>query len=154
MFRNFLRTNNDVALTVLRLVLGVVFIAHGCQKVFGLFGGYGYSATMAAMTHMGLPKAIVLLVMACEFGGGLLLILGLLTRLGAIGIITLMLGAIFTVHHKFGFFMNWFGNQPGEGIEYHLLAIAIAVALLIRGGGAFSVDHALTEPRTGMRRAA
>jgi len=65
----------------------------------------------------------------------------------------LMVGAIAMVHHKIGFFMNWFGNQPGEGYEYHLLAIAIAVALLIGGGGPFSVDRALTEPRTGMRKA-
>jgi putative oxidoreductase len=154
MLRNFLRTNRDVVFTVLRLILGFVFFAHGAQKVLGWFGGYGFSATLAAMTGAGLPKGIVLLVMAIEFGGGLLLILGLFTRLGAIGIITLMLGAIFMVHLKFGFFMNWYGNQKGEGFEYHLLAIAIAIALLIRGGGAFSIDHALTEPRTGMRRAA
>lgn len=152
MLRNLLRTNHDTALTVLRLVLAVVFFAHGAQKVLGWFGGYGFSATLQAFTGMGLPKAVVVLVMAAEFGGALLLALGLFTRLGALGIIGIMIGAIATVHHKFGFFMNWAGNQPGEGFEYHLLAIAIAVALLIRGGGAFSVDHALTEPRTGMRR--
>jgi putative oxidoreductase len=106
------------------------------------------------MTGMGMPKALVLLIMLIEFGGSLLLIFGALTRLGAVGIIVLMVGAIAMVHHKIGFFMNWFGNQPGEGYEYHLLAIAIAVALLIRGGGPFSVDHVLTEPRTGMRKAA
>ena len=152
MLRNFLRTNNDTALTVLRLVLAVIFFAHGSQKVLGWFGGYGFSATLQAMSGMGLPKALVVLVMAAEFGGALLLVLGLFTRLGALGIICVMTGAVATVHHKFGFFMNWAGNQQGEGFEYHLLAIAIAVALLIRGGGAFSVDHALTEPRTGMRR--
>jgi len=152
MLRNFLKTNNDVTFTILRLVLGVVFFAHGAQKVLGWFGGYGFSATLQAMSGMGLPKALVVLVMAAEFGGALLLVLGLFTRLGALGIIGVMIGAVATIHHKFGFFMNWAGNQPGEGFEYHLLAIAIAVALLIRGGGAFSVDHALTEPRTGMRR--
>jgi putative oxidoreductase len=154
MLRNLLKTNNDVALTVLRLILGLVFLAHGSQKVLGLFGGLGYSGTMQAMTSMGMPKALVLFIMAAEFVGGLLLLLGIFTRLGALAIIALMSGAILMVHRQFGFFMNWFGNQKGEGFEYHLLAIAIAIALLIRGGGAFSVDHTLTEPRTGMRRAA
>jgi putative oxidoreductase len=104
------------------------------------------------MSGMGLPKGLVVLVMAAEFGGSLLLLLGLFTRLGAIGIICVMAGAIATVHIKVGFFMNWAGTQKGEGFEYHLLALAIAVALLIRGGGAFSVDHALTQTRTGMRK--
>src|SRR4051794_28526165 len=152
MFRNFLKTNNDVAFTVLRLVLGIVFFAHGAQKVLGWFGGYGFSATLQGMASMGLPKVIVVLVMAAEVGGSVLLILGALTRLGALGIICVMVGAIATVHHKFGFFMNWTGQQPGEGFEYHLLALAMAGALLISGGGAFSVDHGLTEPRTGMRK--
>jgi putative oxidoreductase len=154
MLRNLLRTNNDVAMTVLRVILGLVFFAHGAQKVLGWFGGYGFSATLQAMSGAGLPKPLVLFIMAAEFGGALLLLLGVFTRLGALGIVALMSGAILMVHRQFGFFMNWFGNQKGEGFEYHLLAIAIALALLIRGGGAFSVDHALTEPRTGMRRAA
>jgi len=152
MLRNFLKTNNDVALTILRLVLGVIFFAHGAQKVLGWFGGYGFSATLAGMSGMGLPKFIVVLVMAAEFGGSILLILGALTRLGALGVIAVMVGAIATVHIKVGFFMNWTGQQKGEGFEYHLLALAIAIALLIRGGGAYSVDHALTQTRTGMRK--
>ena len=154
MLRNFLKTNNDVALTVLRLVLGIVFFAHGAQKVFGWFGGYGFSATLQGMSGMGLPKVVVLLVIATEFVGALLLIFGALTRLAALGIIGEMIGAVLMVHLPNGFFMNWTGNQKGEGFEYHLLAIAIAVALLIRGGGAYSVDGALTQTRTGMRKAA
>ena len=154
MLRNFLKTNNDVALTVLRLVLGIVFFAHGAQKVFGWFGGYGFSATLQGMSGMGLPKVVVLLVIATEFAGALLLIFGALTRLAALGIIGEMIGAVLMVHLPNGFFMNWTGNQKGEGFEYHLLAIAIAVALLIRGGGAYSVDGALTQTRTGMRKAA
>lgn len=154
MLRNFLKTNHDVALTILRLVLGVVFFAHGAQKVFGWFGGYGFSATLQGMSGMGLPKVVVLLVIATEFAGALLLIFGALTRLAALGIIGEMIGAVLMVHLPNGFFMNWTGNQKGEGFEYHLLAIAIAVALLIRGGGAYSVDGALTQTRTGMRRAA
>lgn len=152
MLRSFLRTNDDAAMTVLRLVLGIVFFAHGAQKVPGWFGGHGWSATIAGMSQMGLPAIVVILVMLAEFGGAILLIFGALTRLGALGILAVMLGAIFMVHLRFGFFMNWYGQQPGEGYEYHLLAAAMAIALLIRGGGAFSVDHALTQPRTGMRR--
>ena len=152
MLRNFLKTNNDVALTILRLVLGIVFFAHGAQKVFGWFGGYGFAATLQFMGGLGIPKLIAILAVAMEFGGSILLIVGALTRLGALGIIGVMVGAMATVHLKVGFFMNWSGTQKGEGFEYHLLALAIAVALLIRGGGAYSVDGALTQTRTGMRK--
>lgn len=154
MFRNFLKTNNDVTFTILRLVLGIVFFAHGAQKVFGWFGGYGFSATLQGMSGMGLPKVVVLLVIATEFAGALLLIFGALTRLAALGIVGEMIGAVLMVHLPNGFFMNWAGNQKGEGFEYHLLAIAIAVALLVKGAGAYSVDGALTETRTGMRKTA
>jgi putative oxidoreductase len=154
MLRNFLKTNNDVTFTILRLVLGVVFFAHGAQKVFGWFGGYGFAATLQYMGGLGIPKALAVLAVAMEFGGSILLILGALTRLGALGIIGIMLGAMATVHLKVGFFMNWNGTQNGEGFEYHLLALVIALALLIRGGGAYSVDGALTQTRTGMRKTA
>jgi putative oxidoreductase len=154
MLRNFLKTNNDVVFTILRLVLGVVFFAHGAQKVFGWFGGYGFAATLQFMGTLGLPKGVVLLVIVTEFGGALLLILGAVTRLAALGIIGEMIGAVLIVHLPNGFFMNWTGQQKGEGFEYHLLAIVIALALLIRGGGAYSVDGALTQTRTGMRKTA
>ena len=145
MFKKLISTSNDVALTILRLVLGVVFFAHGAQKLLGWFGGYGLSGTVGAFTHMGMPAPMVYLIIATEFFGGLGLILGFLTRIPALGIACLMAGAIFIVHLPNGFFMNWYGNQKGEGIEYHLLAIAIAAVLLLRGAGAFSVDRALTK---------
>jgi putative oxidoreductase len=143
MFKKLISTSNDVALTILRLVLGVVFFAHGAQKLLGWFGGYGLTATVGAFTHMGMPAPIVYLIIATEFFGGLGLILGFLTRIPALGIACLMAGAIFMVHLPNGFFMNWSGNQKGEGIEYHLMAIAMAAVLLLRGAGAFSVDRAL-----------
>jgi putative oxidoreductase len=145
----FIRTRDDYAALVMRLFLGVVFFPHGAQKVLGWFGGYGVRATIQGFSKMGLPTALVVLIMAIEFGGSILLILGLLTRLAALGIIALMVGAIVMVHGKVGFFMNWFGNQPGEGFEYHLLAIAIAIGLLITGGGAISVDRALSRDEDG-----
>ena len=140
----FIRTRDDYAALAMRLFLAVVFFAHGAQKVLGWFGGHGARATIQGFSKMGLPPAVTVLVMAAEFGGAILLFLGFLTRLAAIGIGCLMVAAVLMVHSKVGFFMNWAGNQKGEGFEYHLLAIAIAVALLITGGGAFSVDRALS----------
>jgi len=139
-----IRTSDDPAALIMRLVLGFVFFPHGAQKVLGWFGGYGASATLDAMTKQGLPAFLVVLVMAAEFAGSIGLIVGFLTRLAALGVACVMLGAIITVHGKVGFFMNWMGNQQGEGYEYHLLALGLAVALLIKGGGLFSVDRALS----------
>jgi putative oxidoreductase len=144
--KKIMNTANDVALTTLRLVLGVVFFAHGAQKMLGWFGGYGFHGTMGFLTQKaGLPAPVALLVICVEFFGGLGLIIGLLTRIAALGIGVEMIGAVFMVHLQNGFFMNWAGNQKGEGFEYHLLAIAVAGALLLRGAGAFSVDRALSE---------
>ena len=143
--KRLLGTSNDVALTSLRLVLGVVFFAHGAQKMLGWFGGHGFHGTMGFFTHMGMPAPVAFLVICTEFFGGLGLIVGLLTRIAALGIGGLMIGAIFMVHLPNGFFMNWAGNQKGEGVEYHLLVLAMAAALLLRGAGAFSVDHALSK---------
>ncbi|MBO0862477.1 MAG: DoxX family protein [Chloracidobacterium sp.] len=147
MVRKLIATNKDIIPVILRLTLGAVMFPHGAQKVLGWFGGYGFKGTLQAMTGMGLPAAIVVMVMIAEFLGSLGLIFGFLTRLSALGIISVMLGAIFTVHEQYGFFMNWTGKQAGEGIEYHLLAIGIAIALLVRGGGAFSFDRAIENAR-------
>ncbi|HYR21218.1 MAG TPA: DoxX family protein [Myxococcales bacterium] len=143
MLRKFLSTDNDPAALVMRLALGLVFFAHGGQKVLGWWGGYGASATIQGFAKMGLPPVVTVLIMAAELGGGILLILGFLTRLAALGIGCVMAGALFLVHAKVGFFMNWAGTQKGEGFEYHILALGLAIALLIKGGGALSVDRAL-----------
>jgi putative oxidoreductase len=146
--KRLMSTSNDVVLTTLRLVLGVVYFAHGAQKMLGWFGGYGFHGTMGFFTHMGMPAPVAFLVICTEFFGGLGLIVGLLTRIAALGIGVEMIGAIFMVHMANGFFMNWAGNQKGEGFEYHLLAIAMSAALLLRGAGAFSVDRALSKSST------
>ena len=145
MLKRLMSTSDDVSLTILRLVLGVVFFAHGAQKMLGWFGGYGFHGTMGFFTHMGMPAAVAFLIICTEFFGGLGLIVGLLTRIAALGIGCEMIGAIFMVHLPNGFFMNWVGTQKGEGFEYHLLVIAVAATLLLRGAGAFSVDRALTK---------
>src|SRR6266481_7132404 len=144
MIRKLYATDDNTATVILRLMLGIVFFAHGAQKLLGWFGGYGFSATMGLFTGMlHIPAALAFLAIAAEFFGGLGLILGFLTRVAAFGIAVNMLVAIATVHGPFGFFMNWSGTQKGEGFEYHLLVLAMTAFLMIRGAGAFSVDRAI-----------
>lgn len=142
MMRQIFGTQNDTAGLIMRLTLGSVMLPHGLQKVFGLFGGAGLQATMNALTlKMGLPAPVAVLVILAESAGALGLIIGFCTRLCALGIALVMGGAIVLVHGQHGFFMNWFGRQGGEGYEYHLLAIGLALALLLHGGGKWSLDQ-------------
>ena len=144
MFRKLITTDDNPATLILRLVLGVVFFAHGAQKLLGWFGGPGFSGTMGMFTgYLHIPAPLAFLAIAAEFFGGLGLILGFLTRIAAFGIAVNMLVAVAMVHRSFGFFMNWTGSQKGEGFEYHLLVLAITAYLMIRGAGAFSVDRAI-----------
>jgi len=144
MFRKLVSTSNDFTLTIVRLVLGVTFFAHGAQKMLGWFGGYGFHGTMGFFTQqMGIPAPLAFLAICAEFFGGLGLLIGLLGRIAALGIIVNMLVAIATVHHVNGFFMNWTGQQKGEGFEYHLLAIALAIVVSVKGSGAISIDRAI-----------
>lgn len=147
MIRKLMATYNDAAIAVVRLVLGIVFFAHGAQKMLGWFGGYGFTGTMGFFTGMmHIPAVFAYLAIAAEFFGGLGLIFGLFTRVAAFGIFCNMLVAVAMVHHQFGFFMNWAGTQKGEGFEFHLLALATTVFLMIRGAGAASVDRLLPSP--------
>lgn len=141
----FFRTEkNDYAALVARIMLAVVFFPHGAQKALGWFGGNGFSATMGFFTgQMGIPHFFAFLAIMAEFAGSIALVLGLFSRIAAFGIGVVMAVAIFMVHAQHGFFMNWFGTQKGEGFEYHLLAITVAVVVMIRGGGAFSLDSIL-----------
>jgi putative oxidoreductase len=158
MFRKLLATSNSWTLTSLRLVLGVVFFAHGAQKALGWFGGFGFSKTMTLFTnYMHIPAVFAFLAICAEFLGGIGLILGALGRVAAFGVTCNMLVAIFTVHARNGLFMNWAGNQKGEGFEYHLLVLAITLTLMVRGSGALSVDYALSgesETASSLRKAA
>ena len=144
MFRKLLATSDDGLLLLLRLALGLVMFPHGAQKALGWFGGYGFSGTIAGLGQMGLPSVVVMLLIAAEFIGSILLVIGFLGRLGAFGILCVMVGAIFMVHLPNGFFMNWTGQQAGEGFEFHLLVITLALAIIWRGSGAASIDRALT----------
>jgi putative oxidoreductase len=154
MTRKLIGTDNDAATAILRLVLGVIFFAHGAQKMLGWFGGYGFSGTMGFFTSvMHIPALFAFLAIAAEFFGGLGLIFGFLTRIAAFGIFSNMVVAIAMVHGQFGLFMNWTGQQKGEGYEYHLLVLAITAFLMIRGAGAGSVDRLLTSRVKGTSRA-
>ena|ERR1700688_4001075 len=145
MIRRLYATDDSIATSILRLVLGVVFFAHGAQKMLGWFGGFGFAGTMGFFTGMmHVPAPLAFLAIAAEFFGGIGLILGFFTRVAAFAIGVNMLVAILTVHLPFGLFMNWTGTQKGEGFEFHLLVLAIVVFLVIRGAGAYSVDRALT----------
>src|SRR5882762_2800962 len=144
MVRKLFATDDNTGTAILRLVLGVVFFAHGAQKLLGWFGGYGLSGTMGFLTGMmHIPTPFAFLAIAAEFFGGLGLILGFLTRIAAFGIAANMLVAIGMVHGPFGFFMNWSSAQKGEGFEYHLLVLAITAFLMVRGAGALSIDRVI-----------
>ena len=135
------QTNDKFSYWVPRVILGCVMFPHGAQKLFGWFGGFGFTNTMTYFTQTaGLPWIIAFLVVIGESLGSIGLIVGFLTRLSALGLICIMMGAIITVHIPNGFFMNWFGKQAGEGFEYHLLVIGMSIPLLINGGGKYSVD--------------
>jgi putative oxidoreductase len=144
MLRKLFATDDSTTLLVQRVALGAVLFPHGAQKLLGWFGGYGWDGTMGFLTAgAGLPTPIAALVILIEFFGALALIAGVGTRLAALGATAVMVGAIATVHGKVGFFMNWSGTAGGEGFEYHLLALALAVPLVIKGAGAYSVDRLL-----------
>jgi putative oxidoreductase len=141
MLRKLMITGNEYSLGLARFVLGVVFFAHGAQKMLGWFGGLGFSGTMGVFAKLGMPAAVALFAIFVEFFGGLGLLFGLLSRVAASAIIVEMIGAVFTVHIHNGFFMNWSGQQKGEGFEYHLITIALALLIVVRGSGAPSVDY-------------
>jgi putative oxidoreductase len=144
MLAKLLATNGDWVLTVARIVLGVAFFVHGAQKFLGWFGGHGLAATIQTFREqLRIPVPLAYLAIAAEFFGGIGLIIGLLTRVAALGIAITMIVAMLKVHLRFGFLLNWFGDKQGHGIEYHLLAIVLALVLFVHGAGAFSVDLAL-----------
>ena len=139
-----LKTDNHAAPLVARLALGLVIFPHGAQKALGWFGGYGFGGTMGFFTGtMHIPAVFAFLAIAAEFAGSLGLIAGFFSRVAALGIAAVMTVAILTTHLANGFFMNWAGNQKGEGFEFHLLALGLALVVLVYGGGKASVDALL-----------
>ena len=143
LFQSLVATGDSFAPFFLRVALGVMMFPHGAQKLLGWFGGYGYTGTMGYFTGtMGTPYVVGLLVILGEFFGSLMLIAGVGTRFAAASLVVIMLGAAWQLREN-GFFMNWFGNQKGEGIELFILAVGIALALAVVGGGKWSLDSLL-----------
>lgn len=150
MWQKIIRTDDDKILALLRIALGIVVFPHGAQKLLGWFGGFGYTGTMGFLTGMmNIPYPLALLVIAAEFFGALGLIVGFLGRIAAFGIAVNFIVVALMVHLPNGFFMNWSGQQKGEGYEFFILLIAMAIAILIRGSGALSIDRMISRGRPG-----
>lgn len=144
LFTKLLQTKRDLKLTLIRIVAGGVMLPHGMQKMLGVFGGEGFNGTMRVLPHLtGIPEWLIFFAIMAEFFGAVGMILGCLSRIAAFGVLMDMIGAA-SLSYRFGFFMNWGGTHKGEGIEYHLLMGAMALVVMIWGGGAFSIDRALT----------
>lgn len=141
--KQFLATDQQSwSLLLVRIALGIVILPHGMQKALGLFGGYGFAGTVGFFQSMGMPFLIGTLVILAEFVGSIGLILGFGTRFMAFSVGLTMAGAaVLGGHLNNGFFMNWFGMQKGEGLEYFILVVGMALALLISGSGKFSFDN-------------
>ena len=144
--KTFFQTDENINNLIIRVMLGIVVFPHGAQKLLGWFGGYGLEGTLGFFTDkLGVPLIIAILVILGESLGALGLIAGFLTRFCAMGVLMIMAGAVVMSHAANGFFMNWSGKQTGEGFEYHILAIALCIPLLISGGGRFSADSLITK---------
>ena len=138
--QSLVATSDSFAPLFLRVALGIMLFPHGAQKLLGWFGGYGFTGSMGYFTgSVGTPYLVGLLVILGEFFGSLMLVAGVGTRFAALSIALIMLGAAWQVRGN-GFFMNWFGNQKGEGIELFILTIGIAISLVVLGGGKWSLD--------------
>jgi putative oxidoreductase len=145
--KQFLATDQQSwSLLLVRIALGIVILPHGAQKALGLFGGYGFAGTVGFFQSMGMPFIIGTLVILAEFVGSIGLIFGFGTRFMAFSVGLTMAGAaILGGHIHNGFFMNWFGMQKGEGVEYFILVVGMALAVLISGSGKFSFDNLISE---------
>lgn len=136
-----LTTDDSAVAFILRVTLGFVMLPHGLQKTLGLFGGPGFSGEMNFFTEtLGIPWIFAFAAIVAESLGSIGLICGFFTRISAFLIGSTMVVAAAMEHIPNGFFMNWFGNQKGEGFEYHILVVGLALGILVLGGGKFSID--------------
>lgn len=141
--KHILASRAGLAPLALRIPAGIIFIAHGAQKLFGVFGGYGLEGTGQFMASLGLPAGYLMALLAgsAEFFGGIALLIGLLVRPASAILAFTMLVAIFTVHISHGLFMS------NNGYEFALTLLAVSVSLLISGAGSLSIDNALAKDK-------
>jgi putative oxidoreductase len=145
----FLTNPSSWSALIARMALALVVFPHGAQKLFGWFGGYGFEGTMGFMTTQGgLPYIVALLVILIESVAALMILFGLGTRIAAFGIFVLFTVIMFRFHADYGFFMNWGGNQKGEGLEYFVLLLGLAAVVFLKGGGRASADAVLIPVQT------
>jgi putative oxidoreductase len=140
----FVFTEEHSAGLVARITLAVVLLPHGLQKGLGMFGGKGLIPSLDDFVLQGIPYYLGIAVIAGETLGAVLLLIGLAGRFMAAWVAVIMLGTIIKVHYAYGFFMNWNGLKQGEGFEYHILVLGLAMIIMIAGSGTASVDRALT----------
>lgn len=144
--QTLLTTNPNIGFSIARFTLGMVIFPHGAQKLLGLFGGYGYTATMESFTtQMGLPGIVAFSIIMIEFFGSISLVLGFISRFWAIALAGMFVGIIYTTQLDHGFFMNWYGDQAGEGFEFSLLVIGLALTIIVNGSGKWSVDNLISK---------
>jgi len=146
LFKKLITTHPNLGFSIARLTLGLVIFPHGAQKLLGLFGGYGYQGTMESLTtQMGLPSIVAFSVIMIEFFGSISLVLGIFSRFWALSLVGMFTGIIITTQLEHGFFMNWYGNQAGEGYEYSILIIGLALSVLLNGSGKWSIDTIISK---------
>jgi putative oxidoreductase len=141
---SLLRTSDDRIPMLARLALGIVIFPHGAQKMLGWFAGPGIDGALGSYASLGIPAFLGWLAIVTEFFGGIGLIVGFFGRLAAVAVAVDLIAAVVQQHWAVGFFMNWTGRQQGEGFEFHILAVTLALIVMIRGSGALSIDRALT----------
>jgi len=145
LFQKLRQTDNNNASIILRISFFIMMFPHGAGKVFGIFGGFGFEKTMQHFTeNMGIPYILALVAIAVEFLSSLLILVGYQTRINAFLLASVMFVAG-TMHIGNGFYMNWFGQQAGEGFEFHILAVGMMLALTVLGGGKYSIDNQLNK---------
>lgn len=142
--RSIVETSDDRIPMVARLALGIVIVPHGAQDLLGWFGGRGIDGALGFYSSLGIPLFVGWLAIVTQCFGGLALIVGFLGRVAALAIAAVLVAAVVRLHWSFGFFMNWSGMLNGEGFEFHILAVTLAVIVIVRGSGALSVDRLLT----------
>ena len=143
MIEKLLHTDSDYAWTFVRIIAGVIVFPYGMQKLFGWFGGPGIHGTLKDLGFRRIPRSIAWLIIIGQSFGSVAIVSGFLSRVAAGGLFVIFIGALI-VHWHDGWMMNWYGRKNGEGIEYFVMLVSLLLLVIVKGGGALSVDLWLT----------